>query len=89
MKRKVRHADTFLAVPKPRFVGPEDINTEPAATLPEVITFLVEKIKVHREEIADAQCYLDQFLRHYPQYAHLVPKQAPSLAVSNLHRTGD
>ena len=76
-------ANGFLLVPRPRLVGPENFWGKEAPTVPEVFTLLVEKIKVHRQEIADAQGYLDQLVNSFPQYAHLIPKQKPSLVVSN------
>ena len=65
---------------------PENFWGDEPPTVAETFTLLVEKIRVHRDEIADAQCYLDQLLHYYPQYAHLVPRPGPSLVVSNHPR---
>ena len=80
MKRKrVRacRANKFLMVPKPRFLGPENFwgDNDEAPTPVEVVTLIMEKIAVHREEIADAQDTLKQIADQLPSVARLLPKQ--------------
>lgn len=77
-KRACR-ANKFLLVPKPRFIGPDNFWGDDCPNAVEVINLLVEKIQVHREEIADAQDFLNQFVHQHPEYAHLLPKQGPLL----------
>jgi hypothetical protein len=82
MKRKrVRacRANKFLLVPKPRLISPENFWGDEAPTPVEVVTLIMEKIAVHREEIADAQDMLKQIADQLPAVARLLPKQRPVL----------
>ena len=83
-KRACR-ANKFLLVPKPRLIEPW-WGYDESPTGAEVVTLLLERIAVHRQELADTQDVLNQIVEHHPEYARLLPKQGPSLVVSNRQR---
>ena len=76
-------ANKFLLVPRPRFIGPENFWGDEAPTRREVVALILEKIEVHRQEIADAQGILKQLADQDPSFARLLPKQQPSLVVNH------
>ena len=75
-------ANKFLLVPSPRFVGPENFWGDEAPTAAEVVALILEKIQVHRQEIADAQDVLKQLADQDPNFARLLPKQEPLRVVT-------
>lgn len=81
--KRVCRANKFLLVPKPRLVEFLWGWADECPTGDEVITLLLERIEVHRLELADTQNILNQIVEHHPEYAHLLPRHGLSLVVSN------
>ena len=81
-RERACRANKFLLVPRPRFIGPKSFWGAETPTRVEVVNLILEKIQVHREEIADAQDLLKQLADQDPNFARLLPQQKPALVVS-------
>ena len=84
--KRVCRANKFLIVPEPRYIEPESFWADESPTAVELVSFVLEKIEVHRKEIEDAQSFLSQVADQHPGYARLLQrlsKQMPLRVVRN------
>jgi hypothetical protein len=78
--KRVSRANKFQLVPKPRLIDPDSFCGDETPSAVEIVSFILEKIEVHRQEIDDAQRFLSQVADRDSGYAQLLQrlsKQAP------------